>query len=330
MGSKIQNINHTNTANDSKLRLDFIGDVHGYANALENILRKMGYIQTNKGWAHPTNIAVFVGDFINRGPHNRKTIEIIRTMVENNHAYAILGNHEINAICYFTKRKSGKPLRMPGPANRKQLDKIKREYITQPTVFEDTIKWLRHLPLYINFGSVRVVHAYWNDAHISLLYKEVPAKKLTKSFLKEAMQGGTEISKAFIQTTRGVEFCFPPNLIVRDNSHFRRINFRVKWWNSPYDKTYEEISMETKYHLPNIPVHEEIIVPFEVYKPTDPPVFIGHYSMNGHNPIQSPNVCCVDAGVAAKGRLAAYRWSGEQVLDINKMIFADSFSDEDD
>ena len=330
MAPKIQNISHTHKDNPAPGHLDFIGDIHGYANALENLLQKMGYIQASNGWAHPTSKAVFVGDFINRGPNNRRTLEIIRQMVDNGNAYAILGNHEINAICYFTKRNSGKPIRMPGPANRKQLDRVKREYLLQPHLFDETIKWLRHLPLFINFGSVRVVHAYWSDSHVESLQRVMDNKKLKRNFLKEVMQGGSDISKAFMQITKGVEFSFPPNLIVRDNDSFRRINYRVKWWEVPHGKTFESISLETKFTLPDIAVPDELLIPFEVYPHNAPPVFVGHYCMNGHNPIPVHNVCCVDSCVAGGGKLAAYRWSGEKMLNIQKMVFADHFSNEDD
>lgn len=330
MAPKIQNKMQKLAGDGDALKLDFIGDVHGYANALENLLLKLGYAHTHDGWVHPTHKAVFVGDFINRGPHNRRTIDIIRTMVDRGHAYAILGNHEINAICYFTRRKSGKPIRMPGPANRKQLDRIKREYLLQPHIFDDLIQWLRHLPLFIDFGTVRVVHAYWSDAHIALLKRSMTDKKLKRKFLKEAMQGGSEVSKAFMQTTKGIEFSFPSEMVVRDNNQYRRINFRVKWWQSSQGKTFEQVSLETKYHLPNQSIPPAAIVHYDVYQMDAPPVFVGHYCMNGFHPIPVPNVCCVDACVAAGGRLAAYRWEGEQHLDVKNMVYADTFNDDDD
>src|SRR5690606_7699492 len=87
------------------LMYDIIGDVHGHAMLLKEMLLKLGYTKTASGYAHPDRKAVYVGDFINRGPHIRKTIKIIRTMVENNNAYAILGNHEINSIISHIKNK---------------------------------------------------------------------------------------------------------------------------------------------------------------------------------------------------------------------------------
>ena len=77
---------------------DIIGDIHGQADMLKELLEQMGYTLANNIYSHPERKAVFIGDFINRGPKIRETIRIIRGLVENGHAHAILGNHEINAM----------------------------------------------------------------------------------------------------------------------------------------------------------------------------------------------------------------------------------------
>ncbi|MFK0573549.1 MAG: hypothetical protein RM811_021180, partial [Endozoicomonas sp.] len=47
----------------------------------------------------------------------------------------------------------------------------------------------------------------------------------------------------------------------------------------------------------------------------DVPLFVGHYWLDGTPETLSNNVACVDFSVArAGGKLAAYRWSGEQQL----------------
>src|SRR5690606_41306496 len=84
---------------------DIIGDVHGHAALLKMMLIELGYKKTNSGYAHPERKAILVGDFINRGPQIKKTGRMIRTMDENQHAYAIQGNHEMNSIIYYIKNK---------------------------------------------------------------------------------------------------------------------------------------------------------------------------------------------------------------------------------
>ena len=45
---------------------DIIGDVHGQADMLKELLRQIGYTTKNGVYSHPERKAVFVGDFINR------------------------------------------------------------------------------------------------------------------------------------------------------------------------------------------------------------------------------------------------------------------------
>jgi hypothetical protein len=299
--------------------LDVIGDVHGFAVELELLLKKMGYNQHYGVWQHPTNKAVFIGDFINRGPQSRKALKIVRTMVDAGSAFAILGNHEINAILYFTKRRNGLPIRLPGPANKKMLDRIKLEYSDEADLEHD-IKWLRKLPLYLDFHHVRFVHAYWSQSHIDLLHGAVKGGKLKRTLLKEVVKGGTEVSKAFMQTTKGVEFCFPPNLVVKDNLKVRRMCYRVKWWKNPTDSTFETMSYETKFSLPKSEIPPQFISEFDRYDAHEPPVFVGHYCVGPTNMVPTPNICCVDACIAGGGLLAAYRWSGENHLSEEKIV----------
>lgn len=320
MPSFIQNILHHY---HRPSRLDIIGDVHGHALELEALLKKLDYSFRNGTWKHENRKAVFVGDFLNRGSQNKKTLEIIKKMVENNSAYAILGNHEINAICYFTNRKSGRPIRIPGPTNKRYLDKVKREYRYDAKAFNQTIKWLRSLPLFLDFGTVRIVHAYWSNNHIELLKGARNKKKLTKKLLKEVTKGMSSVSKAFLETTKGVEICFPPHMVVKDIRKIRKISFRVRWWTEPYGKTYNELKYETKSHLPDILIPKHLINPYEVYPKDAPPVFVGHYCMHHGSMLPTPNICCVDSCVANGGKLAAYRWSGEQRLKKEHLVFVD-------
>ena len=43
---------------------DLIGDIHGHAAELEELLRRMGYRHRAGAWRHPERTAIFVGDFL--------------------------------------------------------------------------------------------------------------------------------------------------------------------------------------------------------------------------------------------------------------------------
>ena len=81
---------------------DIVGDVHGQASKLEALLEGMGYRLKAGAFQHPHRRAIFVGDYIDRGPRQVDTYRIVRAMVESGSALAILGNHEFNAIAWHT------------------------------------------------------------------------------------------------------------------------------------------------------------------------------------------------------------------------------------
>ena len=50
------------------MEYDIIGDVHGQAGKLEALLEAMGYRNHSGAYRHPSRKAIFVGDFVDRGP----------------------------------------------------------------------------------------------------------------------------------------------------------------------------------------------------------------------------------------------------------------------
>lgn len=300
---------------------DIIGDIHGYCNELIGLLIKMGYTCQNGIWQHQERKAIFVGDYISRGPDSRGVLILIRKMVENNTGYAILGNHELNAIGYFTYTKSGNPITQLALSNKKQMENIRDQFKDAPELLVDYIKWLRKLPFFLNLGSIRVVHAYWNSKHVQTIENSITEGKLTKKLIKEIFRSQTEFSLAVQQTTRGIEINLPKNLVIKDEKNFRRTNFRIKWWESPHGKTFRDLSFGNRFILPNYTVPEQILYPFPIYEPTEPILFFGHYCISNSSLIIRPNICCVDNCLAGFGRLAAYRWNGELNLTESNFVF---------
>jgi len=74
---------------------DIIGDIHGHASALTRLLTKLGYQETAGVWHHPQRRVIFLGDFVDRGPAQRETVRIARTMVEAGHALTVDGEPRV-------------------------------------------------------------------------------------------------------------------------------------------------------------------------------------------------------------------------------------------
>jgi hypothetical protein len=303
------------------VKYDIIGDVHGYASELVALLKKMDYHEINDVWVHDNRKAIFVGDFTCRGPETRRTVNIVRKMVENETGFAVLGNHELNAIAHFTKDREGRPFKQATGSNKRVMEQIKSEYLYEKDQLKDDLKWLRELPFFLDAGDFRVVHAYWSDTNLNLLKESSPKGNLSKKILSEMFSQGTELAKAMRQTTRGIEFNLPNDLIIKDSRNIRRTNFRVLWWKDPKGKTFEQISYGNKFILPEYTIPPELLFTFDIYQAKNPIVFLGHYCIPEDRMIPSPNICCVDNCVANGGQLAAYRWDGESKLKANNFVF---------
>lgn len=66
-----------------------IGDVHGCANELEELLKVLDL--------RPDDRVIFVGDLVNRGPNSSSVLRIARTLPNSR---AVLGNHEVRLLEY--------------------------------------------------------------------------------------------------------------------------------------------------------------------------------------------------------------------------------------
>jgi len=69
--------------------IDLIGDIHGHADKLEELLLKLDYKKINGAYSHRNRKVLFVGDYIDRGPKIRKTLEIVKSMVDCDNAIAL-------------------------------------------------------------------------------------------------------------------------------------------------------------------------------------------------------------------------------------------------
>lgn len=297
---------------------DIIGDVHGYADQLKKLLHKLGYQLVNGYYEHPTRKAVFVGDLINRGPKIKETLVLVRKMVEAGAAYAILGNHEMYAILYYLRDNEGKYYKKRIPKYQLQINQTLAEFVNDKAEFKSHLKWFRTLPLFLDFGDIRIVHACWDSENISLLQEVLTKPKISKTILREIALNETPFARSFWETVKGVDFQVPRNLLVFDDDGRPHRSFRMKWWENPAGKTFKEISLESRFELPPYTIPQEIVGFRTPYSENGPIVFFGHYSLVEGSGILRGNVCCVDSGVSRSGKLLAYRWEGEpQLTELN-------------
>lgn len=245
-----------------KSGFDVIGDVHGHAAELTILFKRMGYQETNGVLRHPEGRrVVFLGDFIDRGPEIRRTLEIVRGMVEAGSALAVMGNHELNALHYtmpdpVLREEDGGPkwLRSHSESHRRQFEETVRQLGADLDVW---LAWIRTLPVWMKtFDSegveLRFVHAAWMETKMRRLWEEptdsgelrftgpFEAPVLTQAGLvdfgrrKDPVSGkpalGWKYKEKFLT---GPEKGLPAGVSYLDKEGCERTSIRVKWWMDP-------------------------------------------------------------------------------------------------
>lgn len=318
------------------MNYDIIGDIHGHAGALRALLVKLGYQERDGAYRHSEHQALFVGDFIDRGPQQVETVDIVRRMADAGTAQAVMGNHEFNAIAWHTPDPDNpddflRPHHSPkyGDKNYKQHQAFLAEVAGTP-LHDEIIEWFKTLPLWLDLPGLRVVHGCWHDRFMDYL-KPLLAEgsRLTDELMPSATREPADenekdtpeptIFKAVEALTKGIEIPLPEGKSFLDKDEHKRFRVRCRWWDRTA-RTYPRAALldeSTCESFPDIPIPEHACIDNESRKPT----FIGHYWLTGCPTLLSPTTACVDYSIAKGGRLVAYRWNGEPELNANNFCW---------
>lgn len=301
---------------------DFIGDVHGHAEALKALLSKLGYRNKQGSYHHPDRKAFFVGDYIDRGPEIRETLQIVRSMQEAGNAIALMGNHEYNAICFHYHESTGGHLRKHEIKNILQHVKTLEQFQNSQEAYEEYLDWFLTLPLFYETDQFRAIHACWDPSNISIIQEQqLNDNRLTPEAIYASVIEGTPFNLAIEETLKGKEIKMPEGLSFKDKDGHHRTDIRIKWWEDPTKSNYSQISVEPLETLPQIPIDLSLLTNNEYYGETEKPVFFGHYWLKGSPSVYRDNICCLDYSVAKEGYLAAYRFDGETQLRNDKLVY---------
>lgn len=299
---------------------DLIGDIHGHADALLKLLGKLGYSRHKGVWRHTERQAVFLGDFIDRGPMIRETLGIVRPMIDSGSAQAVMGNHELNALAFHTPDpdEPGEFLRPHHEAHANQQAETRRQI--PPGELASYLAWFRTLPLWLDLDGLRVVHACWDASRMAKI-----SGPITDEFLYSACRRSQPLFEPVETILKGKEVRLPPGVQFRDKDGHARQATRVKWYEPSRGHSYRTYAMASEPIESDEPLPEAVHQAAVPYPEDAKPVFIGHYWMNGPRPeLLRHNVACLDWSVAKGGFLCAYRWDGERTLDQGKFVWIQS------
>ena len=302
---------------------DIIGDIHGHADELEQLLVALGYKNIRGVYRHPDRKVIFLGDFIDRGPKIRHVLEIVRPMIENETALAVMGNHELNALAFhtedpdlaetFLRRRNTKNIRQHGQTILQLNDKE----------LASTLDWFRTLPMWLDRDGLRAVHACWDDQKITTISDALKTHGgMTPSFLQLACKKGTDLFPHVDAILKGKEAKLPKGASFTDKDGHVRTEMRTRWYLSPDRQTYRTYALQSDVLACDLPIEEAVVKAATPYLPTAKPVFVGHYWLSAKRPeILADNVACLDFSVAKGGFLCAYRWNGEQKLSNDNFVW---------
>ena len=300
---------------------DIIGDIHGHADKLIELLHMLGYEKKGGSFAHSSRKILFVGDYIDRGLKIKETLEIIKAMVDSGNAIALMGNHEYNALCFHFQETEGGHLRKHEIKNIIQHYETLKQFQNKQKEYEDYLEWFKTLPLFHETPTFRAVHACWDNKGIEYLKTKLVDGKLTDELIFQSVKKRTHFNKAIEETLKGREMKMPEGLFFTDKDGTIRTEIRIKWWENPAEMTYKAISIEPLENLPELPVEISTLKSSDYYLPDDKKVFFGHYWLKGEPSLYKQNICCLDYSVAKNGKLVAYRLDDEIVLEENKFVF---------
>jgi diadenosine tetraphosphatase ApaH/serine/threonine PP2A family protein phosphatase len=316
---------------------DVIGDIHGQADKLAALLRKIGYRETAGAWRHPERQAIFVGDFIDRGPAQLRSVDTVRRMVDAGAALAVMGNHEFNAIAWHTpdSRQPGEYLRPHdsarwGAKNRTQHAAFLAEVEGQPALHAEIIDWFLTLPLWLDLPGFRVVHACWHPRLMAWVAPHLrDGRYLTRDLMvaatdepEDAQKDNAEpsIFKAVECVTKGIEIPLPAGHAFQDKDGHVRTRVRVRWWDEGATtyRTGVMLSPEELEALPDRPIPE-----YAQVASVSTPVFFGHYWLTGTPSLQSLRAACLDYSAGNGGPLVGYRFDSGPDLSDERFVWVD-------
>jgi hypothetical protein len=331
----------TVTATDPRTRpgYDIIGDVHGNAEKLEGLLTQLGYVMRDKVYRHPVRGAVFVGDLIDRGPSQLRVLEVVRAMVERRSAQIVMGNHELNALAYATPNPEvpGEFCRPHKPSNRRQH----QEFLDQisATDREYYVRWFRSMPLWLDLGDFRVVHACWHEPSRLLIERELGGSSFQS--LEDQIRATRHRDKSDLFVAVEIMLKGPetdlrtfglPDFLDKDGK--ARHETRLRWWVENSDKLADLAELPEGTNAVGNGPYPVIDSALQLDRSNiisvtgDTPVIYGHYWRKwdpadegylGWQPLYgvdwTEKTACVDFAAVKGGPLVAYQWNtGDKVI----------------
>ncbi|MCY9863343.1 hypothetical protein OTK49_12380 [Vibrio coralliirubri] len=283
----------------------FIGDLHAQQDKLAALLDSQG---VTEGGKDSDTTLVFIGDLIDNSPDSATdhiaTLNLVKSLVDSKQALCLLGNHEFNAVGWYLKDANGKYLRDRSKAgNQKQHAHFLTQVGEDSPLHKEFVEWFMSLPLYINCGDIRTIHACWHEESIERLNEYLNADRSLKAeHWSNAFNPDHELYELIETLLKGPEVRLPSGCSFYDKNGIERHHIRAAWWK-------DENSVETYRDLAVVPTGQADVIPNAKLERSAKifnrqslifPVVVGHYTL-APTPFPeclSEQVVCVDFNAA--------------------------------
>ncbi|WP_188982936.1 metallophosphoesterase [Pseudomonas matsuisoli] len=307
---------------------DLIGDVHGCGRTLEHLLERMGYRRSGGVWKHPRRMAIFLGDILDRGPRIREALHLVHDMVDAGQAICLMGNHEYDVIGWHTLAPAGsgrRHIREHSERNARIISDTLQQFEGHAGDWRDFMAWFYTLPVAVDAGAFRVVHACWDATLTAALFERFPEGCVDAAFVEASGIADSLACRTFDRLLRGTGMRLPDGRTIRGRDGFERSVFRTKFW-EPAPRTLGDVVFQPD-GLPadmiNCELSDDQRNQLLCYGRDEPALFVGHYWRSGTPEPITPNLACVDYSAVLGGRLVAYRYDGEAALRTDKFVWVD-------
>lgn len=321
-----------------KTSIDFIGDIHGHSECLKALLKKLGYVERAGAFRYPGNerMVVFLGDYVDRGPNVRETLNVVRAMRDAGSAIALMGNHEFNMLSFWQKNEGPRYLKKVGSGYLREhtFNKVAvhsrtvADFVGRKAEFKEMKEFAKTLPFYLETETFRAQHASFDPRAVARLkaagitcFADGDFEELIFRANDEDNEYGDSLFWPIDMLLKGPEMELPNHQFFFDGENVKRFRTRLRWWVNPAAASLQELSLQPGVTMPEGCDVDPEIRKRSYYGENERPVFFGHYWLTGVPQLIRSNVCCLDFSVAGhlgNGRLAAYRFDGEQQLDEKK------------
>ncbi|WP_214483301.1 bis(5'-nucleosyl)-tetraphosphatase PrpE [Bacillus sp. SM2101] len=182
--------------------IDVIGDIHGCYNEFKLLTEKLGYIWSSGVPLHPNNRCIaFVGDITDRGPHSIRMINIVYSLVKNQHSFYVPGNHCNKLYRFFL----GNKVQVTHGLETTVAEYNQLNVYEQQDVKSNFIELYENAPLYyqINNSKLIVAHAGIRADYIGRNDKQVKTFVLYGDITGKLNDDGTPIRRDWAQNYNG-------------------------------------------------------------------------------------------------------------------------------